>query len=81
MVNILRESLSRGVVSVRFTKADGSERVMLATTRQDLITHVFGTPSDADRKPTPANLIKVWDTEKSAWRSIREDRIISWQLP
>ena len=81
MVNTIRESLARGVVSVRFTKADGSERVMLATTRQDLITHVFGTPLDEDRKPAPANLIKVWDTEKSAWRSIREDRIISWQLP
>jgi hypothetical protein len=74
----LRQSLAEGVVKVRFTKADGNERVMLATTRQDLIVYQFMQKPEQPVNEARENLLRVWDTEKGAWRSIREDRVQEW---
>jgi hypothetical protein len=81
MTTTLRENLNQGVVKVRFTKTDGTERVMYATTKQDLITYEFMQKiKPVPVNPPQENLLRVWDTEKGAWRSIREDRIISWSI-
>jgi hypothetical protein len=54
---------------------------MLATTNHELITYEFPQNYDATKKADKTNgVIKVWDIEKAAWRSIREDRVISWEI-
>ena len=78
----LRNSLAHGVVQVKFTKADGSQRNMRATTKNDLIA-VGDRHSESEKLMETADMpyntvIKAWDTEKCAWRSIREDRVIDW---
>jgi hypothetical protein len=73
----IRDALEAGPVNVRFTKADGTRRDMRATTRKDLINYTFRTP-EGENTQAPAGVIRVWDMEKSEWRSIREDRVLSW---
>lgn len=73
----LRQTLATGAVRVRFTKSDGTDRIMLATTKPEMITYEFNE-STGTAKPENPNLIRVWDLEKNAWRSIREDRVKDW---
>ena len=77
--NTIQHRLQQGVVQVKFIKADGSERTMLATTRAELIAqHTVPDPDKPRRAATPG-VIRVCDTEKSAWRSIVESRILDWK--
>ena len=71
----LRESLANGPVDIRFIKADGTRRDMLATTNQSLFSYEY----KGGYSPESPGVIRVWDIIKGDWRSIREDRIISWQ--
>lgn len=73
----IRDALESGPVNVRFVKADGTRRDMRATTRKDLINYTFRTP-EGETAHAPNGVIRVWDMEKSEWRSIREDRVLSW---
>ena len=70
----LRNALAQGTVNVTFTKADGSRREMRATTNQALFTY---EPRGSEI-PEPAGVIRVWDLDSNGWRSIREDRVISF---
>jgi hypothetical protein len=74
-VNRLRDALryDSNPVSVRFKKADGTERVMSATANLSLI------PTDKHPKGVRANtpdVMKVYDTEAQGWRSFRVDSLI-----
>ena len=74
-MSVLKESLARGPVDIKFIKADGTQREMLATTNQSLFTYNY---KGGDTRETHG-VIRVWDIIKSDWRSIREDRIVSWR--
>jgi hypothetical protein len=76
--NRLQNSLQQGVVQVKFVKADGSERTMLATTCASLITQPTVSNPDKPRRAATPGVLRVWDTELSAWRSIVLERILSW---
>ena len=76
--NSLQHRLQQGVVQVKFVKADGSERTMLATTCASLITQPTVSNPDKPRRAATPGVLRVWDTEKSAWRSIVEARILEW---
>ena len=76
-VNTIQHRLQQGVVQVKFIKADGSERVMLATTCASLLLNLVPDPEKPRRAATPG-VLRVWDTEKRAWRSIVESRILEW---
>jgi len=76
--NTLQNSLQQGVVQVKFVKADGSERTMLATTCASLITQPTVSNPDKPRRAATPGVLRVWDTEKCAWRSIVVERILSW---
>lgn len=69
--------LHESVCRVTFTKLDGTERVMLATLKEDMLP-----PRQGDASPTPTlrdrNLIAVWDVEKGDWRSFYPDRVTNW---
>jgi len=73
-MSTLRESLAKGPVDIRFIKADGTQRDMLATTNHSLFTYRY---KGGEHRESPG-VIRVWDIIKSDWRSIREDRIVSW---
>jgi len=74
----VRNSLNEGVVTVIFTKKDGTERTMICTTRPNLIPSGSLATSDKPRKPNPA-IQTVWDLQKRAWRSFRWDSILGFQ--
>ena len=71
----LMSLLKNGPVVVHFVKEDGSERVMRATTNNNLINYRRKTTED---RPAPRNTIRVWDLDIKEWRSIRKDRVIGW---
>jgi len=73
----LRNALGVGEVVVNFTKADGSERVMRATTRQDLIKGRKATKLNSSYE-SRGNII-VWDLDAKAFRTIKESRVHDWE--
>lgn len=80
----LRSALQQEVVSVRFTKADGSKRLMKCTTDFNRIPEDKQPVNAADsadevwqRDP---KLFKVFDLDKNDWRAFREERLIDWTV-
>lgn len=73
----LKEKLAESIVQIEFIKKDGTERVMLCTQNFAKIPAEFHPKEDGEKKLNE-NLIKVWDMEKSAWRSVRVDSINRW---
>ncbi len=72
----LIENLKEGEVVVTFKKKDGTERIMKCTKSFTLIPEANhpkaenSTPKvDENGNPIISDLITVWDTEKSGWRS------------
>lgn len=69
----LHSILKDGVVTVTFTKKDGSERTMKCTLKEDLI------PSDKTPKGSGKTQSKqtmaVFDVEADGWRSFRLDSV------
>lgn len=75
MTTSLYALLKKGPVVVHFLKEDGSERVMRATTNENMINYLRKTD---ETKAPPRNLMRVWDLDIKEWRSIRKDRVIGW---
>jgi hypothetical protein len=73
MMEKLLELLKTERVLVTFTKADGSQRDMICTQRQDLINSLTFSRSQG-----PEGIICVWDLEKEAWRSFKKERVITY---
>ncbi len=73
LITLLHES----VVQIEFIKKDGTERVMQCTRDFSKIPAEFHPKEDTEKKPNE-NLIKVWDMEKTAWRSVRLESINRW---
>ena len=75
----LKELLKQGAVTVKFKKADGSDRFMLCTLVPDLLPSrelLEGVVSPV-RKVNDEVYI-VYDLEKQAWRSFRLDSVIDY---
>ena len=71
----LNHMLHSGIVNVKFTKTDGSERDMRCTLVDNMVkTHEKKTDRE---KKINENIISVWDVDKEGWRSFRYDSIIS----
>ena len=62
----LLKSLAEGVVTVTFTKKDGTERVMQCTRSSTLIPTEFHPKGETVET---GDNIRVFDVEKSGWRS------------
>lgn len=68
------------VITLTFTKKDGTERVMKATlAEQWLPTDTEGWTSNDTRKHSE-DALAVWDTEVQAWRAFRWDSLKSVAL-
>ena len=81
-IHQIRKLLKDHVLEVCFTKADGSERVMKASTNS---IYIPKTPSKAKTKitqkhPVDDELITCRDIELNAWRSFRFDSLISFTV-
>lgn len=74
--NLLTE-LNTRVVSVTFTKADGTVRSMNCTLQSGTVP-VVEHRETKDSTALPETLV-VWDTDKNAWRSFRLDRLTNVQ--
>jgi hypothetical protein len=67
--------LHKGIVNVKFTKTDGTERDMKCTLMSEIVKpHEKKTERE---KKVNEDIISVWDIEKEGWRSFRYDSIIS----
>lgn len=73
----LKKYLIEGVVTVNFTKVDGSPREMRCTTNVDLIP-AENIVTESSRKKNE-DVAVVWDLDKSAWRSFRFDSVNSYE--
>ena len=67
--------LKNGIVNVKFTKTDGTERVMKCTLLEAMVKP-HEKKTDREKKINE-DIISVWDVEKEGWRSFRFDSIIS----
>lgn len=74
----LIDALQKGVVTVKFTKVDGTERSMSCTLQESLI----GTYEKKTEREKAVNesVVSVWDVEKEGWRSFRYDSVISMNV-
>lgn len=65
---------------VVFEKVNGEERVMLCTTKSDIID-TFSGPKTTERVVTvPDTQVRVFDCQKKEWRSFRTDSVISFDV-
>lgn len=65
----IRELLKDGVIEVKFTKKDGSLRVMKCTLKEDLIPTEHA-PKGTGKVKTSGDVISVFDVENNGWRSV-----------
>lgn len=73
--DFLIEKLRAGNVTVKFTKADGTERVMNCTLQPSV---AIPYEKKTDRvKETNEDVVPVWDIDKSAWRSFKLSALTS----
>jgi hypothetical protein len=70
----LRELLNNDVVTIVFTKKDGTRREMICTTMPSFLPDP-GPYTSAS--VVNDNIVTVWDLESVAWRSLRFDSLIS----
>jgi len=67
--------LNTGIVNVKFTKTDGTERDMKCTLMSEIVKP-HEKKTDREKKVNE-DVISVWDIDKEGWRSFRYDSIIS----
>lgn len=72
--NWLRSVLKDSVVTIKFTKKDGDERVIKATLKEDLIPFDMIPKGTSTRKKSEESQ-SVFDVEKDEWRSFRWDSV------
>lgn len=73
----LMQLLKEGIVTVRFTKKDGSLRTMRCTLNDKKIPS-SKQPKGTGKGPGPG-ILPVYDVEKNDWRSFRLDSVKSYQ--
>jgi len=76
----LVQQLHNGVVSVVFTKADGSTRTMKCTLQDEYLPEQVLLLEGEEAKPKrvmPESLVTVWDVEANGWRSFHIDSVQS----
>jgi hypothetical protein len=76
----LKKLLQESILSVLFTKKDGTKRAMLCTLLLDHLPVVDKQEGDEVKpvKKQSEESIAVWDLEAKAWRSFRLDSIVSY---
>jgi hypothetical protein len=78
----LKKLLQEKVLTVHFTKKDGTKREMRCTLLPEHLPVVDKREGDEvkNSKKQSEESIAVWDLEKKSWRSFRIDSIVSYSL-
>jgi hypothetical protein len=83
-MEIVREELIgllvAGPVSVTFTKADGTDRVMKCTKWMDLIPEENHPKKESTGDSTTSDNITVFDLEKGGWRSFNITKVKEYSV-
>jgi len=74
----IMDFLKANVAEVRFTKSDGTERIMKCTLREDLVVPYVKKTSRV--KEANTDVVPVFDVEKNEWRSFKVDAVQSISL-
>lgn len=74
----IMELLKANVAEVRFTKSDGTERIMKCTLREDLVVPYVKKTERV--KVANTDVVPVFDVEKNEWRSFKVDAVQSISL-
>ncbi len=74
--NSLVEMLQKAVVTVTFTKVDGTERVMNCTLLPQYLPEQYRNKAPMLLEQSPLT-VSAWDVDASGWRSFRLDNIKS----
>jgi hypothetical protein len=72
----LKETLSKGIMTVTFEKLDGTLREMRCTLQTEFLPPQLLQEGAKPRAENP-NVLSVWDIESHGWRSFRIDSIKS----
>lgn len=75
-INILVELLREYVLTVTFTKTNGELRKMKCTLRNDIIPE--DNKPKGSTKEKSSEVTAVFDVEKQAWRSFRNDSVVCY---
>lgn len=70
----LKSLMRDGIVTVTFTKKDGTDRVMKCTLSEEKIP-VEARPTGNSTPQISNTAVRVFDTDKSEWRSFRWDSV------
>jgi hypothetical protein len=75
-MNILeiRKLLKTNLVTVIFTKKDGTKREMHCTTISEYLPQIARSITNM---PPKEDIVTAWDLEQNAWRSFMFDSIVS----
>jgi hypothetical protein len=76
---ILLEALVNGLVTIEFTKKDGTNRVMKCTLNSDTIP-VELHPKNEGVTSKSEEAQRVFDVEKNEWRSFRWDSLNNYYI-
>ena len=71
--------LKNNIVSVEFTKSDGTHRVMKCTLVSTIIPAMSISEESTSTKKVRAfnpDVLPVWDLDNSGWRSFRIDSVV-----
>ena len=77
-VNGLYEILRNNVANVKFTKVDGTERVMRCTLKDDMLPEAYRGKGTVLTETT--NTLRVYDLDNSGWRSIRVESVLQLSI-
>jgi len=76
---VLAERLKTEVVTVKFKKLSGDERIMKCTLQEGVVLPPVKDDAITQKKVRAVSpeVCSVWDTEANGWRSFRWDSVIS----
>ena len=75
------EALKSGVCSIKFVKADGTERIMNCTRNLDLVPVEMWPKASMKYNENPTtDQIDVFDIDSRGWRSFKLSRLVSMDL-
>ncbi len=70
----LKGLLKEFVVTVVFTKTDGTERILRGTLKNEYLPTHTDWDNISDSRQSD-NVVAIWDLENNGWRSFRLDSI------
>lgn len=71
----LKEIIQNGVVTVIFTKADGTERTMKCTLLPEYLPQQGQFLVESSNRKENNAVLSVWDIDANGWRSFRLDSV------